>query len=102
MRGRRATVNRATVTISRGTVRQPDVGPPCTSGRLLHVTLVGTFPTIAVSGFFEQADGGIDPGSVTVRAVLLTVDAESGHTCLLAVQTRAVRPGPRAVVLHLR
>ncbi len=45
-----ATVTSATATVGVGTVTDPNVGPPCTSGTLLHIKLIGTFPTIGVSG----------------------------------------------------
>lgn len=41
-----ATITSATATIGAGTETETNVGPPCPSGTLLHITLIGTFPTI--------------------------------------------------------
>lgn len=87
-----ATVTSATVTLRPGTEPQPNTGPPCESGNLLIIQLIGNFP-IAVGG----PPGGAGP----VTAVVLTADAESGRTCLLTVQTGDRSPEPGSVALDL-
>jgi len=58
-------VTSATAIVGRGTVHNPNVGAPCTSGRLLHIKLIGALPHITTTG---------GPGGPVglVSAVLLT------------------------------
>ena len=70
-----------------GTETQPNVGPPCDSGQLLTVDVIGTFDRVVV------APGPILPGRPTpdysVDDIVITADAHSGRPCLLSVRTRA-------------
>jgi hypothetical protein len=94
-----ATVQSASATASRGVLLQSNTGTPCRSGWLLHVKLIGRFPHIVTTGL--PSNGGQANRSTVVHAVLLTADAATGRTCLLSVETGAVRPSPGATVLHL-
>jgi hypothetical protein len=84
-----ATLTSATATVGAGTETQPNAGPACTSGTLLHIKLIGTFPTIV-------ADLA---GGASVSTVLITADPESGKPCLISVQTGLTTPDPGATLL---
>jgi hypothetical protein len=84
-----ATVTSATATVGAGTETQTNAGPACTSGTLLHIKLIGTFPTIV-------ADLA---GGASVSTVLITADPESGKPCLIGVQTGPTTPDPGATLL---
>jgi hypothetical protein len=84
-----ATVTSATATVGTGTETQTNAGPACTSGTLLHIKLIGTFPTIV-------ADLA---GGASVSTVLITADPESGKPCLIGVQTGLTTPDPGATLL---
>jgi len=73
-----------------------NVGPPCTSGKLLHIKLIGSFPRIVHGGY-----GGPPPtpSYQPVSAELITADAQSGKACLISVQTGPESPEPGAAVL---
>ena len=93
-----AVLTSATVTIGAGTVTQTNVGPPCTSGALLHIKLIGTFPHITIGGPSEMVDH-------SVSALLITADAESGKACLIsdeAAEAGAATPDPGAVLLFTK
>ena len=92
-----ATVSSATATVGVGTVTDPNAGPACTSGTLLHIKLIGTFPTIVVGGPSTGAPGASNDYSVT--AVLITADPESGKPCDISVQNGATTPDPDAALL---
>ncbi|HET7355534.1 MAG TPA: META domain-containing protein [Nocardioidaceae bacterium] len=96
-----ASVSSATVTVGRGTVTDSNLGHSCTSGRLLHIKLIGSFPRIVTSGLPQDPSSPAVPGDFTVHAVLLTADAESGRACLKGVQTGDVAPEPGSVPLSL-
>ncbi len=110
-------ITSATATVSTGTVTDANDGPPCTSGTLLHIKLIGTF-NIAVAGAATEsppsaaassgaASSGNPPsaglptdgGSYSVTAVLITADPASGKACLLGVQIGPVAPDPGATLL---
>jgi len=93
-----ATITSATATIGTGTETETNVGPPCTSGTLLHIKLIGTFPTIVV-GLLPTAGAPGASNDNSVSAVLITADPESGKACLLGVQTGPTTPDPGATVL---
>ena len=80
-----ASVSSATAIARVGKVRNSNTGHPCTSGRELRIKLIGSFPHTVTSGH------PVPPGSpmpdFTVRAVIITADAESGLPCLIGVQT---------------
>ena len=75
----------------------PNDGPPCTSGTLLHIKLIGTFPTISVG--LPPTAGAPSAGDSSVSAVLITADPESGKACDLSVRTGPTTPDPGATVL---
>ena len=93
-----ATITSATATVGPGTETVANIGPPCTSGTLLHIKLIGTFPHTAVtpSPITDTASEGND---YSVSAELITADPVSGKGCSLAVQTGAVTPDPGATLL---
>jgi hypothetical protein len=91
-----ATLESASVTVGSGRVKQTNTGETCDSGRLLHLRLIGAFPHIVTTGF-----PGASAEEMTVRAVLLTADAESGQVCLVGVKTGEVQPLPGATLLDL-
>jgi hypothetical protein len=95
-----ATVTSATATVGVGTVTDPNAGPACTSGTLLHIKLIGTFPTIVVAGPSTGAPGASNDYSVT--AVLITADPESGKPCDISVQTGSTSPDPGATLLFTK
>lgn len=99
IRQENAVLTSATVTVGNGTVFDSNVGYPCTSGRLLHIKLIGEFPHIATGGLAVQP--GTQPPDLTVRAVNLTADAKTGRPCLIGVQTGKVAPAPNAVSLPI-
>lgn len=92
-----ATVTSATATVGEGTVTDPNAGPACTSGTLLHIKLIGTFPTIVVGGPSTGAPGASN--DYTVTTVLITADPESGKPCEIGVRTDPATPDPGATVL---
>ena len=112
----------ATATVGPGTVTDANDGPPCTSGTLLHIKLIGTFnisvggaPTDSAPSASVASDsapsasaasdsaplGGLptDGGSYSVTAVLITADPASGKACLLGVQIAPATPDPGATLL---
>lgn len=93
-----ATITSATATVGPGTETLTNVGPPCTSGTLLHIKLIGTFPNTAVGGSATD-DASSEGDNYSVSAELITADPVSGKACLLAVQTGAVTPDPGATLL---
>ena len=96
----RALVSSVTVTAGTGTVTESNVGYACTSGRLLHVLLIGTFPAIVNTGL-ASTPGSKRGGDVAVSAVEVTADAKSGRTCLFGVRYGTVTPEPGSVSLSI-
>lgn len=96
-----ATVTSATATVGEGTVMDPNAGPACTSGTLLHIKLIGTFPTIAV-GAPPTTGAPSASNDYSVSAVLITADAGSGKACDLSVQTGPTTPAPGATLLFTK
>ena len=103
-----ATITSATTTVGAGTVTETNDGPPCTSGTLLHIKLIGTFPHIVTTGrptddasSASAPSGGVptDGSGYSVTAVLITADPASGEACLLSVQIGPVAPDPGATLL---
>ena len=92
-----ATVTSATATVGEGTVTDPNAGPPCISGTLLHIKMIGSF-NIATTGFGGQPT----PSSEPVSAVLVTADPETGKACDLSVQTGPITPDPGATLLFTK
>ncbi len=95
-----ATITSATATVGVGTVADPNDGPPCTSGTLLHIKLIGTFPTISVGQ--PPTAGAASAADHSVSTVLITADPESGKACALSVQTGSTSPDPGATVLFTK
>ena len=92
-----ATITSATATVGAGTDMDPNAGPPCTSGTLLHIKLIGTFNIVhGVNG------GQPTPVSEPVSGVLITADPESGKACDLSVQTGPTTPDPGATLLFTK
>jgi len=96
-----ATITSATATIGVGTETETNVGPPCTSGTLLHIKLIGAFPHIVV-GLLPTAGAPDASNDNSVTTVLITADPESGKACLLGVQTGPRTPDPGATVLFTK
>ena len=94
-----ATITSATATAGEGTVTDPNDGPPCTSGTLLHIKLVGTFPTIVIA---PPTAGAPSADDHSVSTVLITADPETGKACDLSVQTGATSPDPGATLLFTK
>ena len=103
-----ATATSATATVGRGTVTDPNIGPACTSGTLLHIKLIGTFPTIGVGPLptagapsSSAPSGGVptDGSGLSVMAVLVTADPASGKACDLSVRLDQLAPDPGATLL---
>lgn len=95
-----ATVSSASAIARAGTVGSSNTGHPCTSGRELQIRLIGDFPHTVTSG--HPVPPGSPAPDLTVRAMDITADAESGIECLIGVQTRAngdVEPMPGATML---
>ena len=65
-----------------------NAGPPCNSGRLLHIKLIGTFPRIVHGGLAGA------PTYSPVSAVVVTADPVSGKPCLITVETGTSRQEP--------
>jgi hypothetical protein len=93
-----ATVTSATATVGVGTVTDPNAGPACTSGTLLHIKLIGTFPTIGV-GPLPTAGAPEASNDNSVMTVLVTADPESGKPCDIAVRIDPPTPDPGATLL---
>jgi hypothetical protein len=76
-------------------VTDSNTGHECTSGSVVVIKLIGSFPHIVVSS---------PPGasSTAVHAVIATADLRSGLVCLVSVETGKVTPGPNATVLFTR
>ena len=91
-----AVLTSATATIGDGTETDPNAGPACTSGKLLHIKLIGTFPHIVTGGLPPPATNG------PVTIVLVSADAISGKPCLIGVRTDAATPEPGAVLLFAK
>ena len=99
-----ATITSATATIGAGTVTETNDGPPCTSGTLLHIKLIGTFPHIVTTGRpldGASSDSGVptDGSGFSVTAVLITADPASGKACLLSVHIGPAAPDRGATLL---
>ena len=90
------TVDSATAVLSDGVVEDSNTGQPCTSGTLIRIRIIGTFPTIAVGGVPTTPGSSQD---TTVTAADVTVDGQTGEECLFSVRTGYVQPEPGATVL---
>ncbi len=95
--GRGRIVTSATALADPGTLTDSNTGFPCTSGTLLHIKLIGTFPDIVTGG--SGAPTSTSSVGETVSAVLITADPRSGKACLIGVTTGPVEPDTGAEVL---
>jgi hypothetical protein len=91
-------VTSATATVGEGTVTDPNAGPACTSGTLLHIKLIGTFPTIGV-GLLPTAGAPGASNDYSVTTVLVIADPESGKPCDISVRIDPATPDPGATLL---
>ena len=96
-----AHITSATVTAEEGTVPETNTGYRCSSGRLLRITLIGTFPHAVVAHGPANPSHAAEPFDSDVHAMLLIADAATGRVCEIGVQTGAVSPDPNATVLDL-
>jgi len=85
-------VTLATATADEGTESESNTGSSCTSGRLLHITLFGTF-NIVTGGLANHANQG------AVTTLDITADASTGQPCLIGVETGKATPDPSATIL---
>lgn len=95
-----ASVSRASVLERSGKVKDSNTGHPCTSGREFQIKLIGKFPYTVTTG--HPVPPGSPTPDFTIRAVIITADAESGLACLIGVQTGEygeVKPLPGATNL---
>jgi hypothetical protein len=92
------TVTSATATVGPGSLplEQSNAGHACTSGTVLHITLIGTF-NAAVPG--PSIDPSATPPDYSVTAEDITADAETGDICFISVRIGAVTPAPGTTVL---
>jgi hypothetical protein len=93
------TVRLVDALVTHGRVTQPNTGHPCDSGRIIHVQLLGTFPTIAISPT-PAIDG--HHSSTAVHDVDIDIDERSGIACLISVATGKVYQLRHASVLYRR
>lgn len=91
MRAEQARVLTARATVSEAASSAPPspTPRPCTSGRLLHLTLVGYFPHARSSG----------AGDAPVTGQELTVDATTGRVCEKRYLTGRIMNDPMSVLL---
>ena len=75
-----------------GTQTEANAGPPCTSGTLLHIKLIGSFNAVVA----DLANGS------PVTTVLITADPASGQACLVSVQVGPAMPDPGATLLFTK
>lgn len=98
-----ASVSSTTALARSERIKASNTGHSCTSGRVLKIKLIGTFPHTGTTGHPVQAG---DPApDFTVRAMIVTVDAQTGHACLLGVQTAEngdVKPLPDGTTLQVQ
>ncbi len=90
-----ASVSSATAVERSGNVKDSNTGHPCTSGRELQIKLIGKFPHTVTTG--HPVPPGSPTPDFTVRAMIITADAESGLACLIGVQT-GENGGPKPLV----
>lgn len=97
-----ASVSSASVIARPGKVADSNTGHPCTSGRELQIKLIGKFPHTVTTG--HPVPPGTATPDFTVRAMIITADAESGRACLIGVQTGEngeVEPLPGATMFSV-
>lgn len=97
-----ASVSSASAIARSGKVDDSNTGHPCTSGRVLQIKLIGRFPHTVTTG--HPVPAGSPAPDFTVRAMIITADAQSGRACLIGVQTGEngeVKPLPGATILRV-
>ncbi len=95
-----AVLTSATAIAIYGEVTDSNVGYACTSGRLLYIKLIGDFPHITTTGLAVKPG---DPSTdLTVHAIVITADGETGRACQIGVQTGNVLPDKGAVSLPIK
>jgi hypothetical protein len=90
-------ITSATATVGQGTVTDSNTGHKCASGTVLHIKLIGEF-NVGIAGAVLPGNTAA-PQDITVHAMLITADPESGEECLISVQVGNVTPDPGATVL---
>lgn len=88
-----ATVTSVTAKLENGTVIDSNVGYSCTSGQLLKILLIGSFPHSV------SLTAGSGAANYTVHGVALTADAKSGKVCLLGVHVGRISPLSNSVLI---
>lgn len=88
----RSEITSATVVRRPGRITNANVGGPCLSGQLLQIKVIGRFPHVLTSGGPPMTSS--HPRDMTVTAILLTADAETGRLCQEGVQVGPVHPAP--------
>jgi hypothetical protein len=78
----------ATATVGAGTETDPNAGPACTSGTLLHIKLIGSFNAVTT-----------DLTNAPITTMLITADPASGKPCEISVRVDQTSPDPGAAVL---
>jgi hypothetical protein len=96
-----AQITTATATAEVGTVSQPNTGYQCSSGRVLRIMLIGSFPHVVVAGLPTDPRNAAQPADSEVHAMLLTADAATERVCEIGAQTGSVNPDRDATVLDL-
>lgn len=85
-------VTSAYATVAVGTVGDSNTGYECTSGKLLHIKLIGDFNHVVHGSMPGQR---YEP----TTAVLITADPEGGHACLISVTTGPQTPDADSTLL---
>jgi hypothetical protein len=80
----------ATATVGAGTETDPNAGPPCTSGTLIHIKLIGAFNAVTT-----------DLTDAPITTILITADPASGKPCEISVRVDTPSPDPSAAVLFM-
>lgn len=79
-----ATITEVLAKIEPGKVIESNLGYSCTSGQLMQIMLIGTFPKLVP----RREPFATTPASDdAIHALLITADAKSGKECLIGVQT---------------
>ena len=95
-----ADLTSATLRVRNGIIQNPNTqSQRCDSGRLLHITMIGTFSKVRTTGDLPVSSSS--PQDNTVHGVRVVADADSGEACMISVQTSEVTPDPEATVLSL-
>lgn len=88
----RSHVRLAVAQLHPGSVRWSNTGHACTTGTLLRVTLIGSFPHTLVAP--------VPGGSGTVRAEVIEANPVTGQECSIGVTTDRIQPPKDATPLE--